>query len=328
MILDIFAQHARSAEGKLQVELAQLNYRLPRLQGLGRGPVAHGWRYRHPRGPGETALEVERRGILRRIQRVKKDLADLERTRRLKRKQRNKTGIPVVALVGYTNAGKSTVLRSAHRCGGAHRGPAVLDAGSHDPTPRAVPGRQALMTDTVGFVRKLPHQLVESFNSTLEEVGEATMLLHIVDASGDPERQIDAVNTVLNEIGVTGKPTLLVLNKIDLISEVHLDKLRGRFPHAVFCAAGLNRELDGVVAGIEAELSRLKVEVELNIPFERGDVVARVHDEGDVVEETYSEHGTRVTSARSAARISRRFRPLSDDRGDLDPVPLCDPSGG
>ena len=300
LILDIFAQHARSAEGKLQVELAQLNYRLPRLRGWGEVLSRMGGGIGTRRGPGETALEVERRAILRRIQRVKKDLTHLERTRRLKRKQRNKTGIPVIALVGYTNAGKSTVLRAL-----TEAGVLIEDRlfSTVDPTTRRLElshGRQALMTDTVGFVRKLPHQLVESFNSTLEEVGEATMLLHIVDASGDPERQIDAVNTVLKEIGVTGKPTLLVLNKIDLISEVHLDKLRGRFPHAVFCAAGLSRGLDGIVAGVEAELSRLKVEVELNIPFERGDVVARVHDEGDVVEETYSEHGTRVT-----ARIQR-----------------------
>ena len=300
LILDIFAQHARSAEGKLQVELAQLNYRLPRLRGWGEVLSRMGGGIGTRRGPGETALEVERRAILRRIQRVKKDLAHLERTRRLKRKQRNKTGIPVVALVGYTNAGKSTVLRAL-----TEAGVLIEDRlfSTVDPTTRRLElshGRQALMTDTVGFVRKLPHQLVESFNSTLEEVGEATMLLHIVDASGDPERQIDAVNTVLKEIGVTGKPTLLVLNKIDLISEVQLDKLRGRFPQAVFCAASLSRGLNDVVAGIEAELSRLKVEVELNIPFERGDVVARVHDEGDVVEETYSEHGTRVT-----ARIQR-----------------------
>ncbi|MDQ3620080.1 MAG: GTPase HflX [Actinomycetota bacterium] len=300
LILDIFAQHARSAEGKLQVELAQLNYRLPRLRGWGEVLSRMGGGIGTRRGPGETALEVERRSILRRIRRVKKDLTELERTRRLKRKQRNKTGIPVIALVGYTNAGKSTLLR------------ALTDAGvliedrlfsTVDPMTRRLElthGRHALVTDTVGFVRKLPHQLVESFNSTLEEVGEATMLLHIVDASGDPERQIGAVDTVLKEIGVTGKPTLLVFNKIDLLSEVELDKLRGRFPGEVFCAAGLDREVEGVVAGIEAELSRLKVEVELNIPFDRGDVVARVHDEGDVVEETYSEHGTRVT-----ARIQR-----------------------
>ncbi len=313
LILDIFAQHARSAEGKLQVELAQLNYRLPRLRGWGEVLSRMGGGIGTRRGPGETALEVERRSILRRIRRVKKDLTELERTRRLKRKQRNKTGIPVIALVGYTNAGKSTLLR------------ALTDAGvliedrlfsTVDPMTRRLElghGRHALVTDTVGFVRKLPHQLVESFNSTLEEVGEATMLLHIVDASGDPARQISAVDTVLKEIGVTGKPTLLVFNKIDLLSEVQLDKLRRRFPGAVFCAAGLDRKVQGVVAGIEAELSRLKVEVELNIPFERGDVVARVHDEGEVVEETYSEHGTRVT-----ARIQRES--LADFRPYLTPI--------
>ncbi|HWL66667.1 MAG TPA: GTPase HflX, partial [Actinomycetota bacterium] len=228
LILDIFAQHARSAEGKLQVELAQLNYRLPRLRGWGDVLSRLGGGIGTRRGPGETALETERRAILRRIQRVKKDLDELERTRRLKRKQRVRSGAPVVALVGYTNAGKSTLLK------------ALTDAGvliedrlfsTLDPTTRRLElpfGRHALLTDTVGFVRKLPHQLIEAFHSTLEEVGEATILLHVVDGGRDIERQIQAVNTVLKGLGVMDRATVIAINKIDLLSEVELDKIRGR----------------------------------------------------------------------------------------------------
>jgi GTP-binding protein HflX len=293
LILDIFAQHARSAEGKLQVELAQLNYRLPRLRGWGDVLSRLGGGI-GTRGPGETALESERRAILRRIERVKKDLGQLERTRRLKRKQRTRTGIPVVALVGYTNAGKSTLLRHL-----TDARVLVQDQlfSTLDPTTRrlALPGDETvLLTDTVGFVRKLPHQLVEAFRSTLEEVGEATILLHVVDASRDPERQIEAVNRVLAEIGIHDKPTVLALNKSDLLSEVEMDKLRGRYPEAPLCSAQEGSGIDELLGAIERELSHLKVEVSLDIPFERGDVVARVHEHGEVVEETYSERGTHL----------------------------------
>ena len=299
LILDIFAQHARSAEGKLQVELAQLNYRLPRLRGWGdvlsRLGAGIG-----TRGPGETALESERRAILRRMQRVKQDLADLERTRRIKRGRRTRSGVPVVALVGYTNAGKSTLLRK------------LTDAqvliqdqlfSTLDPTTRRLKlpfGRDALLTDTVGFVRKLPHQLVEAFRSTLEEVGESTLLLHIVDAGRDPERQIDAVNRVLKDIGVAERPSLVMMNKVDLLDTVELDKIKGRFPDAVYASAVTGEGLDDLLERISDELSKVKVEVELNIPFDRGDLVARVHDEGEVLHESYSDEGTHLI-----ARVGR-----------------------
>jgi GTP-binding protein HflX len=295
LILDIFAQHARSAEGKLQVELAQLNYRLPRLRGWGdvlsRLGAGIG-----TRGPGETALEAERRAILRRIQRVKKDLVGLERTRRLKRGRRTRANMPVVALVGYTNAGKSTLLRR------------LTDAevliqdqlfSTLDPTTRRLElpfGRDALLTDTVGFVRKLPHQLVEAFRSTLEEVREATLLLHIVDARRDPERQIEAVNSVLAELGAGGKPALILMNKTDLLEPVELDKIRGRYPEAVQGSAITGAGIDALLQRIADELSRLRVEIELSIPFERGDLVARLYDEGEVIEETYTESGTRLVA--------------------------------
>jgi GTPase len=303
LILDIFAQHARSAEGKLQVELAQLNYRLPRLRGWGDVLSRLGGGI-GTRGPGETQLEAERRAILRRMQRVKKDLAELERTRELKRRKRSRTGMPVVALVGYTNAGKSTILRR------------VTDAtvlvqdqlfSTLDPTTRrlALPqGQTVLLADTVGFVRKLPHELVEAFRSTLEEVTKSSMLLHVVDGSRDAERQIAAVDAVLREIGAGDKPTLLAMNKSDLMTEVEIDKLRGRYPDAVFCSAQTGESMDDLLDAIAAQLSRLKVEVRLEIPFDRGDVVARVHEEGDVLEESYSEKGTRLL-----ARLDRSLLP-------------------
>src|SRR5918994_772381 len=236
LILDIFAQHARSAEGKLQVELAQLNYRLPRLRGWGDVLSRLGGGI-GTRGPGETALESERRAILRRIQRVRKDLKDLERTRDVKRSQRRRSGMPVVALVGYTNAGKSTLLRYL-----TSAGVLVQDHlfSTLDPTTRRLElpnDRPVLLTDTVGFVAKLPHQLVEAFRSTLEEVNDATMLLHVVDAGKDPERQIEAVGGVLRGIGGREKPTVLALNKIDLLSDEQADDLRIRFPAAVLCSA-------------------------------------------------------------------------------------------
>jgi GTPase len=304
LILDIFAQHARSAEGKLQVELAQLNYRLPRLRGWGDVLSRLGGGI-GTRGPGETALEAERRAILRRIQRVKKDLVALEKTRRLKRKQRSRSGVPVVALVGYTNAGKSTLLRR------------VTDAvvliedrlfSTLDPTTRRLElaHRSVLLTDTVGFVRKLPHQLVEAFRSTLEEVGEASLLLHVVDATRDPRRQIDAVSQVLKDIGMAESPTLLVMNKTDLLREDDVAVLRGRFPDAAFCSAGSGEGIEELLEKLSEELSRLRVEVTLEIPFARGDLVARVHERGEVVEETYDESGTRLV-ARMPQELLKEF---------------------
>jgi GTPase len=298
LILDIFAQHARSAEGKLQVELAQLDYRLPRLRGWGDVLSRLGGGI-GTRGPGETALESERRAILRRMERVKKDLEDLERTRRVKRKQRHRTNIPVVALVGYTNAGKSTLLR---RLTSARV--LVQDQlfSTLDPTTRRLelPKGSLLLTDTVGFVRKLPHQLVEAFRSTLEEVGDATILLHIVDGSSDPERQIEAVDTVLREIGVTGRTVVLALNKADLVDPEAREALARRWPDAVQISATTGEGIGELLARLDGELAKLEVEVTLDIPFERGDLVARVHERGEVIKESYSEQGTHLV-----ARIRR-----------------------
>jgi GTPase len=294
LILDIFAQHARSAEGKLQVELAQLNYRLPRLRGWGEVLSRMGGGIGTRRGPGETALETERRAIVRRIRRVENDLKDLTRTRRLKRKQRVHSGVPVVALVGYTNAGKSTVLRRLTEADVLIQNQLFSTL---DPTTRRVDSgrdRAFLLTDTVGFVRKLPLQLVEAFRSTLEEVNEATLLLHVVDASRDPDRQIHAVKDVLNEIGAGDKPAVLALNKSDLLSDDQIAVLRNRFPATVICSAREGQGMNDLVDALSDVLSRLRVEVELEIPFQRGDLVSKAHESGDVLKETYTQNGTHL----------------------------------
>jgi GTPase len=304
LILDIFAQHARSAEGKLQVELAQLDYRLPRLRGWGdvlsRLGAGIG-----TRGPGETQLEAERRAILRRMQRVRSDLGDLERTRRLKRRGRTRSGIPVVALVGYTNAGKSTLLNRLTSA-------AVLTEdrlfSTLDPITRRLElasGRAILLTDTVGFVRKLPHQLVDAFHSTLEEVGEATLLLHVVDARRDWGTQIDAVQAVLREIDVGDKPSLVAFNKIDLLTDEERTELRARHPTGVQISAATGEGIEDLLERIGRELTRVEVEVALEVPYARGDVLSRLHREADVVDESYAPEGTRVTA--------RMQRELLDD---------------
>jgi GTP-binding protein HflX len=308
LILDIFAQHARSSEGKLQVELAQLDYRLPRLRGWGEVLSRIGGGIGTRRGPGESALEVERRAIVRRIQRVKDDIEELSRRRRLKRKARNRSGTTIVALVGYTNAGKSTLLSKLTDS------KALIEDrlfSTLDPVTRrlALPaGRDALLTDTVGFVQKLPHQLVEAFKSTLEEVGEADLLLHIVDATRAPERQISAVQTVLKEIGVADKPSVIVMNKTDVLSAPELATLQARHPEAVFCSAAEQRGLAELLARVSEELSRLSIEVSLDVPFGRGDVVARLHQEAEVVKETYTEDGVHIV-ARLAPGLLGEVRP-------------------
>lgn len=313
LILDIFAQHARSAEGKLQVELAQLNYRLPRLRGWGDVLSRLGGGI-GTRGPGETALESERRAILRRMQRVKKDLTELERTRRLKRKQRARTGIPVAALVGYTNAGKSSLLRHL-----TDAKVLVQDQlfSTLDPTTRRLSlpsGRSALLSDTVGFVRKLPHELVEAFRSTLEEVGEASVLVHMVDATSDPEHQIRAVDSVLRELDLSERPLVLALNKIDVLGEAESDKLRGRFPDASFISARTGEGITELLEAIEMEVAKLRVEVTLVVPFDRGEVVARVHELGEVLKEDYSEAGTELV-ARIPRELLPEFEAFSDPVG-------------
>src|SRR5215207_6795 len=303
LILDIFAQHARSREGKAQVELAQLQYMLPRLRGWGEsmsrqagGRVAGGGGI-GTRGPGETKIETDRRRINARIAKLRRQLSGLGATRSTQRQERVRQEVPSVALAGYTNAGKSSLL---NRLTGA--GVLVEDAlfATLDPTvrrSRTSEGREYTLADTVGFVRHLPHQLVEAFRSTLEEVAAADLLLHVVDSSdADPEGQIAAVREVLGEINALHVPELLVVNKCDAADADTLTRLRRVVPDAVFVSARTGRGIDELTAADEARLPRPAVEVHVLVPYDRGDLVSRVHATGEVLAEEHTGSGTLLTA--------------------------------
>jgi GTP-binding protein HflX len=326
VILDIFAQNARTAEGRAQVELAQLRHRLPRLRGRGvafsrqagamgaggaRAPIGS-------RGPGETQLEVDRRRLLSRMSRLEADLEALARTRRTQAKGPARAGNRTVSIVGYTNAGKSTLLNRL-----TDAGVLVEDRlfATLDPRVRRLdlPGGEAvLLSDTVGFVRKLPHQLVEAFRSTLEIVSRSDLLVHVVDASGtDPDGQISAVRTVLAEIGAEHVPELMVFNKVDrLPTDVERDEddervdaktLLATHPGAIAISAspaqGSTTSSPSSPTGCEA----LEVVVELLVPYERGDAVAGLHRDGEVLVESHEEGGTRIR-ARLDPPAAARYR--------------------
>ncbi|HLT58580.1 MAG TPA: GTPase HflX [Limnochordales bacterium] len=259
LILDIFAQRARTKEGKLQVELAQLTYQLTRLAGHGAALSRLGGGI-GTRGPGETQLETDRRRIRRRIAGIRKELEQVRRTRALQRAGRRRTGLPVIALVGYTNAGKSTLMNALTRAGvlAENRLFATLD-----PTVRRVtlaPGRDALLTDTVGFLRKLPHQLVAAFRATLEEVEEADVLLHVVDASQpDVHEQMEAVAAVLDELGVLGKPLVTAFNKLDAVADPErIREWARRTPAAVAISARTGAGLDELRALLARQVAELE----------------------------------------------------------------------
>jgi len=295
LILDIFAQRARTREGKIQVELAQLQYMLPRLAGLWthlsrqRGGIG-------TRGPGEQQLEVDRRRIMEKIARLRRNLDEVRKNRRIERSGRQRLHWPLVSIIGYTNSGKSTLLN-------ALTGAGVLAEdklfATLDPTTRKLrlPNNQnILLSDTVGFLRKLPHQLVESFKATLEEVAEADLLLHVVDVSHPQARdQIKAVEVVLHEIDAWGKPTVVALNKIDRLNETTdlLDKFVREFEHSVPISAKHGENLDALQHEIANQLHGRRVNVTLSIPADKaktialvyrsGYVTARTHDNGKVV---------------------------------------------
>ncbi|MDG2305622.1 MAG: GTPase HflX [Candidatus Binatia bacterium] len=299
IILDIFAQRAQSIEGKLQVELAQLEYLLPRLtrhwthlsrqQGGGVGT----------RGPGETQLEVDRRRLRERVAMLRRRLREVARTRDLHRKERAEVPFPTIALVGYTNAGKSTLMNALT---GAD---VLIDDklfATLDPTVRRLELKRAgtaLLSDTVGFIHKLPHQLVEAFKSTLEEVRTADLLLHVVDGS-NPEREVHrrVVDEVLEEIDVPDAPTVLVWNKADRLSEADRAGVAHEVERTggVLASAQTGDGLPDVLAAIDTHLAKRAQQVEFWIPFGRGEILARVHREGRVLERQDEETGTRVTA--------------------------------
>jgi len=308
LILDIFAQHARSKEGKAQVELAQLQYLLPRLRGWGEalsrqagGRAGGGNGGVGLRGPGETKLETDRRRINRRIVKLRREISGMRTVRDTKRGRRLARRVPAVAIDGYTNAGKSSLLNAL-----TGAGVLVQDQlfATLDPTTRRAStpdGRTYTLTDTVGFVRHLPHQLVEAFRSTLEETVEADLVLHVVDGSDAmPDEQIKAVRSVLAEVveGIDGDasppPELLVVNKVDATDEVFLARLHHLLPGAVFVSAQTGDGLDDLVARIAGLLPRPDVEVDVEVPYAHGALVARAYAEGQVLSTEHTESGTRL----------------------------------
>jgi GTP-binding protein HflX len=294
LILDIFALHASSREGKAQVELAQLNYLLPRLRGWGEAMSRLGGGI-GTRGPGETKLEIDRQHIRRRITKLRRDVKDLRTVRDVKRAQRQRSSIPQVAIVGYTNAGKSTLMR---RLTGADVIVADQLFATLDPTTRRIElptGRHATVSDTVGFVSKLPHDLVEAFRSTLEEVTLADLLLHVADASStDLDEQIQAVRRVLGEIGAANMPEVLALNKIDRLRGSERARLATRFPGSVPVSAVTGEGVEGLLEAVADGAPNPPVEVQILIPWARGDLVALLYDEAEVLKADAEPDGTRV----------------------------------
>jgi GTP-binding protein HflX len=294
LILDIFALHARSREGKAQVELAQLNYLLPRLRGWGEAMSRLGGGI-GTRGPGETKLEVDRQHIRRRIARLRRDIQQLSRTRRLKRSRRESSGIPQVAIAGYTNAGKSTLMNALTSAD-------VLVANqlfaTLDPTTRRMTlpgGRAVTLSDTVGFVGKLPHDLVEAFRSTLEEVTLASLVLHVADAAApEIDQQVRAVREVLAEIGAGDIPEVLALNKADLLSGSGRAGVARRYPGAVLVSALTGEGLEGVLDAVAGTMPRPPVEVSLLVPFDRADLTAMLYREAEVLDVDETEAGIAV----------------------------------
>lgn len=309
LILDIFAQHATSREGKAQVELAQLEYLLPRLRGWGEsmsrqagGRVAAGQGI-GSRGPGETKIELDRRRIRQRMARLRREIQAMAPSRETKRGSRRRGAIPSVAIAGYTNAGKSSLMNRL-----TEAGIMVEDAlfATLDPTVRRAEtseGRTYTLTDTVGFVRNLPHELIEAFRSTLEEVAGADLVLHVVDAAHpDPLSQVAAVRTVLSEIpGALDVPELIVLNKTDLADAVTLAALRTGLPGAVAVSARTGEGIEELRARIEQMLPHPQVSIDVVVPYSRGDLVSRVHAEGEIDTVDYVEVGTHVVARVGAA---------------------------
>jgi GTP-binding protein HflX len=303
LILDIFAQHARSKEGKAQVELAQLQYLIPRLRGWGEslsrqagGRVAGGGGI-GTRGPGETKIETDRRRIRARTAKLRRQIAEMSVGREIQRGRRRSREIPAVAIAGYTNAGKSSLL---NRLTGA--GVLVDDSlfATLDPSVRRArtpSGRWFTLTDTVGFVRRLPHQLVDAFRSTLEEVAQADLILHVVDGSdADPQAQMSAVREVLAEIGAADVPEIVVINKADSADPVEVKVLEAKERDCVVVSARTGLGIEDLLAAVDARLPRREHEVRVLVPYGRGDLVARAHQEGEVLAVRHAAEGTELTA--------------------------------
>ena len=292
LILDIFAQHARSREGKAQVSLAQMQYMLPRLRGWGdalsrqSGGIG-------TRGPGETKLESDRRRIGKSMSKLRREIKEMGVARNTQRAQRRRSNVPSVAITGYTNAGKSSLLNCL-----TSAGVLVENAlfATLDPTVRQAKtpgGREFTLSDTVGFVRDLPHQLVEAFRSTLEEVGASDLILHVVDGSDpDPEGQLSAVRKVLADIDAHKIPELVVINKADAADPFVIDRLKLREKNSIAVSALTGDGIPELIALIEAQLPFPQIDIKATIPYDRGDLLARAYREGNVLSRTDTESGT------------------------------------
>jgi GTP-binding protein HflX len=314
LILDIFALHAVTREGKLQVELAQMEYLLPRLRGL--------WRHLDrfmgggvmTRGPGESQLETDRRLARKRIGELKRELKHVSGERELQRNARIRSGVFRISLVGYTNAGKSSTLNALTDAGVlvADQLFATLDATTR--TLELPEGRTVTITDTVGFIHKLPHSLVEAFKSTLDEVREADLLIHVADGS-HPHLldQITAVQEVLGEIGAADRPTLVVFNKADLMDPDARSQLLARYPHAVLCSALTGEGLDDLKRCVATEAARQAVTLTLLVPYERGEIVALAHEQAQIVSEEHTGEGTRMV-VRAPRQMAGRLEPFAEHR--------------
>ena len=305
VILDIFGQNAHSLEGKAQVELAQIRYRLPRLRGRGSAMSQQRGGIGARQGGGETQLEVDRRRLLRRMHKLEADLRDISAVRRTQAKARRRSRLHRVAIVGYTNAGKSTLLNRLTDAGVLveDRLFATLDA-----TTRRLQlpgGETVLVTDTVGFITKLPTQLVEAFKSTLEVVTDADLLVHVVDGSApEPDEHIAAVDRVLVEIGAADVPRMLVVNKADL-DPLGVKRVMADHPGAVAVSAVTGEGIDDMLRTLGDRLRGLSLVTELLVPFERGDILAALHREGEVLVESPDEDGMRVRARLDPAAVSR-----------------------
>jgi GTP-binding protein HflX len=304
VILDIFSQHAKSREGKAQVELAQLEYLLPRLRGWGEsmsrqagGQVGGAGAGMGSRGPGETKIELDRRRIHSRMAKLRKQIAGFKPAREAKRANRRRNSVPSVAIAGYTNAGKSSLLNRVTKAGVLVENALFATLDSTVRKSITADGRLYTLADTVGFVRNLPHQLVEAFRSTLEEVADSDVIVHVVDASHpDPASQLATVRDVIGEVGARDLPEIVVFNKADLVGDDERLVLRGLEPGAIFASARTGEGIDDVLGAIARLLPDPSIELELVIPYDRGDLISALHERGRVVSTEYVADGTKVTA--------------------------------
>ena len=317
VILDIFAQHAKTREGKAQVELAQLEYLLPRLRGWGEsmsrqagGQVGAAGAGMGSRGPGETKIELDRRRIRTRMAILRKQIRGFAPARKAKRAERGRHAIPSVAIAGYTNAGKSSLLNRLTQAGVLVENAlfATLDATVR--RTETADGRVFTLADTVGFVRNLPHQLVEAFRSTLEEVGQADVIVHVVDGSHpDPAGQLQTVHDVLGEVGARDLPEIVVFNKMDLVDESERLVLAGLAPGAVFVSSRTGEGIDELRRIVEESLPVPAVEIRALVPYERGDLISQIHETGQFLAQSHEATGTLV-HARVAPDLAAELGPF------------------